>query len=77
MEADYGRIKISYKNINYINKRFLICQHCHYENETKGGIKTHLARKHNPLQHHYNLYCPYCPKTYRDLGSINRHIYKR
>ena len=78
MEIDYGRIKILYKNnMQNLLTRFLICNVCLYENTTKGGIKTHLAKKHNQLQLHSNLNCPYCPKSYIDLGSLNRHLYKK
>ena len=42
-----------------------------------GGSMTHLARKNNALQLHYMIKCPHCPKTYRYLGAINPHIYKK
>ena len=78
MEIDYGRIKIHYKNdLRNILSRFLICIECSYGNTTKGGIETHLAKKHNQLQLHSNLKCPYCPKSHIDLGSLNRHLYKK
>ena len=78
MEIGYGRIKYYVsQNGNNILTRYIICLQCEYENVTKGGIETHLARKRNGLQLHYNLKRPYCPKMYRYLGSINRRLYKK
>ena len=62
---------------NDVETRYLICLLCNYHNATKCGIKVHLARKHNELHKHYNTRCPFCPKTYKDLGSRNRHLYKK
>ena len=77
MEIDYGKIKIIHReNARKQKIRYLACKQCNYENRTKGGIITHLARKHNELQIRNNLYCPYFPKSYRDHGSINRRHYK-
>ena len=77
MEIDYGAIKIINKlNINNILTIYVIGLQCAYGNITKGGIKTHLSRKQNPPQLHYNLNYPYFPKTYKDVGSLIRHIYK-
>ena len=43
---------------------------------SKDGIKVHIERKRNNLPKRYNLQCSFCPKTYKDNGSVNRHIYK-
>ena len=78
MEITYGRIKIIHKpNINDAPARYIICLQRTYGNNTTDGPITHLARKHNELQLRYNLNSPYCRKTYRDLGAINRHRYKK
>ena len=56
MEIDYvwGGIKILYKNnMQNLLTRFLICIECLYENTTKGGIKTHLAK--NTTNYNYIL----------------------
>ena len=76
METDYGRVRMHIDIINDIETRYLIYLLCNYQNTTKCGIKVHLGRKHNELLRHYDLRCPFCPKSYKDLGSINRHKYK-
>ena len=78
MEIDYGGTKIlRIPNENDISTRYVIFLQCEYGNLTKGYIKTHPERKRSELQLHYNLKCPCYPKTYRDMGSINRHLYKK
>ena len=80
MEIDYGRIRMQFNQdeTNPTNmQRVLICTKCEYENKTKGGIKVHLTKKHNEVQIHYNVKCPFCPKTFVDIGTLNRHIYKK
>ena len=77
METDYGGIRMQIEINNDIETRYLICLMCNYHNVTKCGIKVHLARKHNELLIRYDLKCPFCPKIYKDLGSINRHLYKK
>ena len=78
MEIDYGRIKINIeKNVEEIEIRILKCLTCIYEATKKSSIKIHLARKHNELQIHHNVKCPYCPKSFVDLGSLNTHLYKK
>ena len=76
MEIDYGRIKIIQRCHNNSTIRYIICIRSNYGNKTKGGIKTRLERSRNSIQLHYDLKCPYFPKTYRDSGPINRHLYK-
>ena len=80
MEIDYGRIRLQFNSDAYNPDRLirvLVCTKCEYENETKGGIKVHLTKKHNEIHYHYNVNCPFCPKTFVDLGTLNRHIYKK
>ena len=78
METDYGRIRIQIDIGDNIETRYRICLICNYHNLEKGGIKVHLARKHNELLlKHYDVRRPFCPETYRDLGSISRHLYKK
>ena len=78
MEIDYGRIQIIRRqDVNNIPTRYIIFLRCACGDITKGGIKTHIARKRNALQLRYNFNYPYFPKTYRDVGSANRHIYKK
>ena len=42
----------------------------------KRRYKNTPRQKHNALQLQYNLNFPYCPKTYRNLLSVNRHLYR-
>ena len=75
-EIGYGRIKIvRHPNIDNVLTIYIICLQCDYGKITKGGIKSHLPSKNEPKLH-YNPKFPYCPKNYRDLGSINRHLYQ-
>ena len=77
METDYGRIRMQIDIENDTETRYVIFLLCNYQNVTKCGIKVHLARKHDELQQLYDLKCPFRPKTYKDLSSINRHLYKK
>ena len=76
MERDYGRIRILLDINGDIETRYLICLRRNCRNLTKGGVKAHLARKRNGLHTHYDLLCHLCPETFKDLGSLGRHIYK-
>ena len=76
METDYGRIRMQTDFENSTVTRYPICILCNYHILTKGGIKVHLSRKHNELLKRYDLQFPFCPKTRKDPGSINRHLYK-
>ena len=42
-----------------------MCPKCEYENQTKGGIKVHLTKKHNEVQIRYNVKMPLLPENFR------------
>ena len=72
----YGGIKIqltpSTQDLNKII-RIITCATYNFETDTK-GYKSSSRKKPNELNNHYNLKCSFCPKSFVDLGSLNKHI---
>ena len=77
LETDYGRIRMQVGIGNNIATRYLICYIRNYRILTKGGVEVRPARKHNELLKRYDAQRPFCPKAYKEIGSINLHIYKK
>ena len=41
----------------------------------KYNVKPHISRKRHELEKRDGLDAPYCPEGFKDLQTINRHLY--
>ena len=46
-----------------------------FERPRKYQIKPHISRIHNNINKHESLNCPYCPRNFKGLQTLNRHLY--
>ena len=55
----------------------IIRRKCNYWRLEKGRMEAQIARGPNELHTLYNLIAHFCPKPRKDLGSLNKHIYRQ
>ena len=77
MKTDYGRISIIFNHDDNSPEGWKMILKCNkYGNEFSTiSIKAHYTW-HNDINTHYDLLCPYCPKTFSQRASLNRHIWQ-
>ena len=78
MENDYGKI-ITTTTTDKITNEILTkhtCVKCGRNEPTHIQIKGHItAIKCSDLEKREYIDCPYCPENFKDLQTLNRHIY--